>query len=211
MGTLTGLRPLTPAESAAADMYAQGQDPAIIADQTGLSAAQVAAAVDLREQLLKEAAAPSAPRATAAPPRPLAPPRPTPSAATPKPRVVLEPDTLEELIAWAEKQGGRAATLGARISALGTDLRLLYRRLEEENEARAEVARLSQELEAAKSRLRTALGAPAETRLPTTSTAAEKALRARMREWARDNGYEVGAVGKLPAHIVAAYEAANPE
>lgn len=30
-----------------------------------------------------------------------------------------------------------------------------------------------------------------------------------MRDWARDNGYEVGNTGRLPAHIVKDYEAAK--
>lgn len=40
-------------------------------------------------------------------------------------------------------------------------------------------------------------------------TRADREQTAAIREWARNNGHEIGEKGRIPAHIVAAYHATN--
>ena len=133
-------------------------------------------------------------------------PKPVPPATTtPKPTVVLEPDSLEELLAWADKHGGRAASLAGRINGLAADLRLFYRNAEAEAEARAEVARLSKALDDAKTRLRTLGGSSG----PGAAKSRSGQDLGAVRTWARANGHDVNDRGRVPADVLAAYQAAH--
>lgn len=131
--------------------------------------------------------------------------RPKPVPPTPKPTAAPEPDSLEELLAWADKHGGRAASLAGRINGLAADLKVVYRNAEAEADARAEIARLSKALDDAKARLRTLGGSTGSSAGPSAGTGET----ARIRAWARENGHQVADIGRLRPELIAAYHAAQ--
>jgi|GEM_PF-3866484 len=135
--------------------------------------------------------------------------------------------TIGVLLAWAEKHD--LASIRSRAARIRTDLAELSDRRNTEQataQAEARVAELKAQLEAAQSALRavksgTARPTPTSTPTPGASVgvvpvpspaAGGKRSReelARVRAWARENGYQVGVAGIVKKAILDAYDAAH--
>jgi seryl-tRNA synthetase len=120
-----------------------------------------------------------------------------------------------QALTWGERHDTK------RIQNLATRARtaldeLVQARASEEQAAAAaaEVAKLKQQLADAEARLRQAKGKPAtpsssQRRTPATGGTMphDKAERARIREWARAQGYKVADRGLIPQQIITAFNA----
>ncbi|MGH3415316.1 MAG: Lsr2 family DNA-binding protein [Actinocrinis sp.] len=185
-------RALTVAEQAVVSMAKAGADIAVIADQSGLSRAQIVAAVDLaaqhrRGRAAQAAAAPTRQKAGPAP-QPIVQPQPDP------PKRTVPPD-LDDVLAWAETRGTtRARTLAAAVRVRLAELMTLHEREIATAEQRKIVEVLERQLADAKAALHATGAAPAGGQ---DSVA--------IRDWAREHGHEVPPRGRVPKHIVAAW------
>jgi hypothetical protein len=140
-------------------------------------------------------------------PSPLVRPAPqsSPSASEPSP----EPDPVEQLLAWAETAGAsRAAGLAVRIRTQLKELTALREQHQATAQERALIETLEAQLAEARNRLRGLTGS-AGPRRTSTATGTPKTESGRIRAWARENGYEVGAIGIIAKPIVEAYWAAH--
>ncbi|WP_435173260.1 Lsr2 family DNA-binding protein [Actinacidiphila sp. bgisy145] len=143
----------------------------------------------------------STPVAPAPPREQAAPQPPTPSAAEPA-GIPTDPDGL---ILWgAAHQSSRMQTLAGKARGALTDLRQAAERETKVAEAEARVARLKAQLENAQHDLASAKGAP-----KTKGTTAPAEDYAAIRAWAREQGIEVGRVGRPKREVVDAYHAAQ--
>jgi len=216
--TMNGLRPLTDTERDAVAMHLQKVPVPTIAMRTGLTSAQIAAAVDQNRVLAQASAAkPAPPAVTFTPPATSAP----TASITPTQPAATEPaakQNIAVLLAWAKSSGNtRAMTLAARVREHLEELRNIRNRDEERTAAQAEVERLAAELEAAKARLKQAGGKTSAPSAPNASqrphgavpSPDRKAHLAAVRTWAREQGHEVSDLGRVPAYIQTAYDAAH--
>lgn len=222
MTTTTGLRPLTDAEREAVTLHMQKVPTVTIAMKTDLTAAQIAAAVDLSRQHAAQSAARPAPAVPfavpAAAPKPAASPTTSsarPAAAAPAKASPEAHLTTDALLTWAEGSGHtRALTLAARIREQLAELRDIHDQREARAKAQAEVDRLTAELEAAKETLRAAGGKTATGQRPGRPAGAaadpdRKAYLADVRAWCAANGRPVNGLGRIPKADIEAYHAAN--
>lgn len=123
-------------------------------------------------------------------------PKPTPPARPGTQPSPPAPDAAEQLLVWAEKEGpSRAVTLAARTRSQLKELADLRDRQQASAQEREVLATLERQLVEARRRLRKMTG--------TNS--------ARIRAWARDNGYQIGNLGIIRAEIIDAYRAAHGE
>lgn len=153
-----------------------------------------------------KSAAPGTPRITTVPPPGTL--RPPADAPRPAPPV----DTLAELLrAAAASPSRRVQTLGDKMRALVDELRTALDREQQAAEAQRRVDELAAQLEEAREALRAATGRPARpaTTPPATAPTAEVPPKT-VREWARKNGVEVPALGRIPRTVMDAYLAAHP-
>lgn len=211
MNASTGLRELTEIEAHAVELVGNGNPIEVIADVTGLTRAQIAAAVD-QAKVLAEQPVPAAPPAVAdAVARPARPHAPEPSrvarpAVRPAQALPLSPAhvanwTIDQLLEWADQDGGtKARSLAARLRLLAHDLRALAGQGEAVRKAEAKIASLEAQLKAAKESLRVVKSGQA--------APARGASAAQIRSWAAEHGLACPAYGKIPAHVRAAHDAA---
>jgi hypothetical protein len=120
------------------------------------------------------------------------------------------PPPTHTLLAWADKHDdNRIRTVARRVREGLDELNARHAGDAEAREAAAEVKRLSEQLEAAKARYRAAAGTPARTTRPKAGPEHTAQLAA-IRTWATANGHQVAPLGRIPRHIVDAYDQAHP-
>lgn len=157
-------------------------------------------------------------RQPARPPTPPPAPRPAPAPAPAETRVAPEPAPATcshaTLVGWAKAHPKAAVRAkGEKFEALMLDLITTRRNLEAEDatrarrekerrDAEAEVEALKKKLRAAQEKLRK----PGTRRAGVSKTEERNAL---IREWASDNGFNLGDRGRIPAMIVDAYDKAH--
>lgn len=208
-------------EAQAVLMVRNGIDLVRVEDETGLTRAQIAAAVgrtDANRHARPTPANVPAPKAD-----PFAAhrvPKPTVTrksapAEPAAPRVVVngaDLDAIEELLAWADEHGpSRAATLASRIRGHVDELRGIARRAEEVKERHDEVERLTAQLAAAREALRLANGQKQKAAAASSAPSMDRARSRQIREWARENGHQVSDRGSIPAAVLSAFDAAHQE
>lgn len=124
------------------------------------------------------------------------------------------PDTVAQLLAAASASPSRRVqSLGKKVSGLVDELRAALAREEQAAEAQRRVEELAAELERAREVLRAASGRPART-APAAATAqptAPEVPAKTVRAWARQNGVDVPALGRIPRDVMDAYLKANPD
>lgn len=131
--------------------------------------------------------------------------------------VIVQPElrrTIGALLAWAEGSDlTRARTLAARVREHLNEIHSLQEQTETRAKAQADIDRLTDELVAAKARLRGAGGKsqPLPTGRPagTQPGPERKALLNAIRAWAAEQGTPVSPLGRIPQHVQAAYDAAH--
>lgn len=142
-------------------------------------------------------------------------PKPTP---VPRPPVVVPvapqagqskrpvPLAVDELLAWAEKDGpARAHTVAARIRAQLAELAQLHEQHAATDVLRKTISVLERQLADAKAELRQTTGAKASP----ASAGAPSASTSTIRAWALEHGHQVAPIGRVPASVVEAYRAAH--
>jgi hypothetical protein len=217
---------LAASEAHAVLMVRNGKDLKLVEDETGLTRAQIAAAVARADANRHARTAPANMPAPKADPfaAPATTPKPTPptptrtaSAAVPAAPVVqvkavvngADLDDIEDLLAWAEEHGpSRATTLAARVRVAVEELRGIARNFEEIAEAKRRVDELQAQLSAARESLRLASGSKAKAS-GAKAPSADKACSRQTREWAQANGHQVADRGSIPAAVLSAYAAAH--
>jgi Lsr2 protein len=131
------------------------------------------------------------------------------------------PTAVEDLLAKAAtSENTRTQALGEKVRAMLADLAGRVDAEESERQLLAEIAELEQVMAAKRGRLRglrrPAAGPPTAT--PTADSAESTATAAwtsappspkEIRAWARTNGVECNALGRVPQHVVDAYLAAT--
>lgn len=151
----------------------------------------------------EEPSAPAAAPATASEPEPQAMPQPK-AKQDPKPKATV-PLEVDELLAWAEKDGtARARTLSSRVRIQLVELGEIHAKHAETAEMRRFVATLEKNLAEAKAQLRRLQNAT-----PSTGASTAAASTSEIRAWARANGHEVPDRGRVPGPVADAYRAAH--
>ncbi|WFF07233.1 Lsr2 family protein [Micromonospora sp. WMMD1076] len=204
-------------------LFAQGKTEQAIADYTTLNLSAVRRTINEMAAGDRElattavaayehrASAVAAARGTpppAPPPGPAA--RPSPGPAAPASPPV---DTLAQLLhAAAASPSRRVQALGEKLRALAGEVRDALERERQAAEAQRRVDELAAQLEEAREALRTATGRPARPATPTAVAQgpATEVTPKTVREWARKNGVEVPALGRIPRTVMDAYLAAHP-
>ncbi|WP_435585798.1 Lsr2 family DNA-binding protein [Micromonospora aurantiaca (nom. illeg.)] len=208
-------------------LFAQGKTEQAIADYTTLNisavrrtinelaagdrelAATAVAAFEHRASAVAAAqgkpGVPGTPRITSVPPPGVL----RPPADAPRPAQV---DTLAQLLHdAAASPSRRVQTLGDKMRALVDELRTALDREQQAAEAQRRVDELAAQLEEAREALRAATGRPARPATTPTATAPTAEVPPKtVREWARKNGVEVPALGRIPRTVMDAYLAAHP-
>jgi hypothetical protein len=177
----------------------------------GRTTADIAAAVDLPESTVTDLIDASTTAST---------PAGTPAGTDKDPVAV---GTIGVLLAWAEKHD--LASIRSRAARIRTDLAELSDRRNTEQataQAEARVAELKAQLEAAQSALRAVKSGTARPTptpgagvgivpVPSPAVGGKRSREelARVRAWARENGYQVGVAGIVKKAILDAYDAAH--
>jgi hypothetical protein len=194
-------------------MVRNGKDLKLVEDETGLTRAQIAAAVGRADANRAARPTPANVQAPKPTPKPMA-----PASRYRSPVIEVTPtavvngadlDTVDELLEWAEKDGpARAQSLAAKIRLQVEELRGISRRAEQVADAQEQVERLTAQLSAAREALRLAGGQKAKAAAP--APIVERTRNLEIRAWARENGLEIGERGTIPAPVLAAYADAHP-
>lgn len=150
-----------------------------------------------------------APAPVAAPePEPQAKPQPQAKQET-KPKATI-PLEAEELLAWAETDGtARTRTLASRTRVALAELGAIHAKHAETSEMRRFVATLEKNLAEAKAQLRRLQNATPSAAATPAIVSAGGASTSQIRAWARSNGHDVPDLGRLPAPVIDAYQAAH--
>jgi hypothetical protein len=211
------LRTLTDEERSALALLDEGADIAEAIAATGLTQAQIVDANNVRAVARRTNGGLTAERPVAAD-------GPVPVIEVPLP--APEPVAVAALLERADAIGGkRALFLAARIRADVEDLAETLAEDEATFAARQRVAQARAELEAAEASLRVLAGTPEPRRAvtgkaakPAKKTAAKKRptrggllYSQQVREWARGNGFEPGAHGRMRNEVVEAYRLAHAD
>lgn len=121
----------------------------------------------------------------------------------PSPAAAPAVDPLEQLLAVAAASSSRRLqALGDKVRALVDDLRAAVAREEQAAEAQRRVDELAAELDKAREALRSVHGRPAAAH---AATAASAVPAKTVRAWARENGVQVPALGRIPGDVMDAY------
>lgn len=219
-------RQLTPDETIEAVTRVAGHVPVqVVADDLGVPAEVVRAAVARAKASREAREGLRAPQAEATPAvpdgrgpntvlvvaRPVPSPPPQESVQRPAARAksvdAADLYTIEELCKWADDAGiNRAVTLAERVRVAAEELRSMLRRREEIDARKAKVAKAEQLLAAARAELAEITGGK---RLVPRSTPSGEVSTSTMRAWAIDHGYDVPPRGLLRHEVIAAYHAAH--
>lgn len=127
------------------------------------------------------------------------------------PAPAATPTTNDELIAWgAAHASARVQALAARARAALNELAQLAARDEAVAKAEARVQRLKAQLANAEQDLRAVKNGTAKPQPPAAASNTGRDYAA-VRAWARENGFEVGAVGIPKRAVLDAYDAAHAQ